>query len=1568
MKDLNRHYFETLLNSVGAIVWEADFKTSSLSFVSSYVVELLGYPLEKWLSDPAFFVEICHPDDLTRVEEAKASVSKENNHYEVIYRLRRVDGRWVWLSDRATVIFEGDEPRLIRAVSSDVSERRRIEEALALVVEVIAAASELESIEEISTVSLTKICQLTGFQTGMVWFPEPDQKMLSCSARAFFSNTWQSLPHEESQAIRLSFGEGLPGLAANSQKPVIVTDLSFDPRSSLSRSHDGSIRSGFAFPVRNGDKVLAVFEFFGNEQTFDKYFLDAIEEIGTHLAVVFEKRQAQEMLDLQRIEEQIILDSVPAIVFYKDCNNRILRANRAAAKLCGRSVEELEGQLVSDIYPDEAHLYYADDLEVISTGQPKLGIIEPVTTHGGELGWLCTDKIPYRDAVGNIRGVIVFAADITKLKRVEADLKAAQAELESKVEERTKELNQANMFFNLSRDMLCIASPQGYFKRVNLAWTDKLGYSVDELMANPVTAFVHASDLADTEICLARLGSEDAIDFQNRYICKDGSVRWLLWSAAVNIEDGLYYAVVYDITDRKLAESELLDINVALKNAVEGIAKVDSENRYLSVNKSYANLYGFAPEEMIHKSALDNIYPEDMVKWQTCYQTMLHSGKAEVELIGVGQSGVLFYEQVTMVRTADEDNNFNGYYVFNKDITARKEVEARLRHSETRFNQLASHVPGGMYQYIQARDGSFSFPFVSGSCKSILEVEPEEMMIDPHLIFKRIHPDDLPHLWASITEASAIPTEFEWEGRLIKANGGLKWIRCASSPEVLDSGDVLFNGLVTDISDKRRADEEIQVLNRDLRERVGKLASVNRELESLTRKLELAYDAALEASKLKSEFVANISHEIRTPISAVIGMSELLLDTALDSEQRQFAVMVKDSAESLLTIINDILDFSKVEAGRVEIDIVPFNVLNLLEDCAELLGPAARKKGLSLLTWVDPRLPAQLHGDPVRIRQILLNLASNAIKFTRRGEVYLKADLESVSPGKAAARFTVSDTGIGMSVEACKRLFRPFVQADGSTTRKYGGTGLGLSICKLLVEMMDGSIDFVTKEGAGSSFWFSLPFDCTQELTLKETLAPQLPALTAGSAVLLVTCSETLEEVLASYLGGNAMKVILADSAACALKILGANPAIRLVIHDLAVGGGSSDAELTEGDKRLLLKAEAHPGSKPRLGMPASDYPGLSAAQEAEFEQLVAGLEGVASGVRPAVIALGAGVFNLAGQDIFPNGDGVCGSLMKPFRQMELWMEIAKCCGAMPREAVVEITASQNPDRVMAQTLKHYRKILVAEDNAVMQELALRQLRRLGITADAVSNGVEAVAAAAGGAYSLILMDCQMPEMDGYEATLSIRKEEMKRGGHIPIIAMTASAMKGDRETCLASGMDDYLSKPVGQAELFALLEKWLPANLDSSQDDAAKAPAVINGGAPVIADAGLAANVAAATAPAVPAENNGTPSIDFVALVELYGEEGLKHLLESFTAECHELIDGLQSAIQQNNQSEVARLAHQLKGLAVVMTAPPLAEMAKEIELTAKRGEYAMDSRFEQVKNEFSKVEKLIANRQPDG
>lgn len=411
-------------------------------------------------------------------------------------------------------------------------------------------------------------------------------------------------------------------------------------------------------------------------------------------------------------------------------------------------------------------------------------------------------------------------------------------------------------------------------------------------------------------------------------------------------------------------------------------------------------------------------------------------------------------------------------------------------------------------------------------------------------------------------------------------------------------------------------------------------------------------------------------------------------------------------------------------------------------------------------------------------------------------------------------------------------------------------------------------------------------------------------------------------------------------------------------MHDLALGAIEDEIVTTDSGRRMLYEAKHMKAATPKDALSidrktapsplaSSEYPGLSRGQQEIFESLSAGLLSLPATQRPPLILLGGGVFSLPIRDLFPLEQGVRGALMKPFRQFELWQEVARCCGpSLPREAVVTITPSPENIKRSQLTISHDRKILVAEDNSVMQELALRQLRRLGVVADAVSNGIEAVAAAASGAYSLILMDCQMPEMDGYEATLSIRKEEARLGGHIPIIAMTASAMKGDRETCIASGMDDYLSKPVGQGELFALLEKWLP----SSQSVA-----------PQAAGSWSAGGSAADQGPAE-AAGESAPAIDFDSLIELYGEADLQRLLESFDLECQELIEGMQSAIQENNQSELARLAHQLKGLAVVMTAPVLAEVCKSIELKAKRSEYAMDNRFDLVKSEFSKIRELIA------
>ncbi|MBS1994885.1 MAG: PAS domain S-box protein [Cyanobacteria bacterium SZAS LIN-2] len=1442
----------------------------------------------------------------------------------------------MWLSDRVTVEFVDGVPTYLRGVSTDVSERRRIEEALALVVEVIAEASELENVEDISLHCLTRICQLGNWMVGQAWFPSIDGETLKCSKMAYFSNIKAAAFREESLATTFAMGQGLPGQTAHSAFPVFVDDLSIESRKTLSLLENDGIKAGFAFAVKNGQKVFAVFEFYGPVRTRpDKYFLNAIEEIGTHLAVVFERRIAQEMLMAQRAHEQTILDAIPSLVFYKDRNNSILRVNQATADLHGKTPSEMVGMSCFDLYPGEAVKYFQDDLQVMNSGIAKLGIVEPLITPDGQKNWVVTDKIPYRDEHGEIQGVLCFCSDITQLKRVEEELKIAHAELENKVAERTKELNEANIFFTLSRDLFCIASPEGYFKRVNFAWVDRLGYSEEELISRPFISFVHHEDREKT---LQQMGSlSDGMpvtNFENRYVCKDGSTIWLLWSATPNTARDFIYACAYDITDRKATEADLLDISTALQNAVEGIAKVDINHCFLSVNQSYAQLHGVDAEAIIERSILEYVYSDDLPKFRRCFEEMLRNNKSEVELLGRTSSGALFHEQVTLVKVLDVHGDYSGYYVFNKDITARKVAEATLQQSEARYSQLASHVPGGIYQYLHRRDGSYAFPYVSPGCEGILRMTPEQIMAEPHLVFEMVHEEDSARMAKSIQLSYETLSGFEFEGR-INTKEGLRWIRAVSSPELLDNGDVIFNGLLTDVTDQKLAETEIKKLNADLSERVENLASVNKELELLTRKLEIAFDAALEASKLKSEFVANISHEIRTPISAVIGMSELLLDTSLTDEQKQFTNMVRDSAQSLLTIINDILDFSKVEAGRLDLDIVSFEILSLVEDSAELLAPTARKNSLNLLTLVDPNLPATVMGDPVRIRQILINLISNAVKFTREGEVFVNVEQLEDEEDVVTLRFTVRDTGIGISEEARKRLFSPFVQADGSTTRKYGGTGLGLSISKLLAEMMEGELDFVSEEGIGSSFWFTAPMikipppeGSSLSVAASQTQTVLLDSPEPPAAVTVLTASNTVELILKRYLG-----------------CMSLTPVVVAEVEQLSISRDRQHFLIIDSDSVGSVVAGVY-----------RPYP--------QALQVIRELSAL-----PNVTILFLGVKeDVVSHFVAPEHKDRHLLLLKPFHLAELVSICAKL--ALHSAPFVREQATSGAYRIAGDrrtgeksqpAVKVYDagpQVLIAEDNNVMQEVALRQLQKLGLTVTVVSNGVAAVDAVRTGQYALVFMDCQMPEMDGYEATLCIRKEEAARGGHIPIIAMTASAMKGDRENCIAAGMDDYLSKPVNQEQLALLLEKWLPS-LDSSnlsrgglkrQEPGQFEPSDLGNESIAIVDA---------------EDISPKPKMDFAQLEKLYGDIGLPHLIDSFLVEARELLDEMAVNLEVDNMLEVARLAHQLKGLSVVMTAADLASLAIKLEKEAKNdGRERADQLRLELEEELKKIAAAIAER----
>jgi two-component system, sensor histidine kinase and response regulator len=786
-----------------------------------------------------------------------------------------------------------------------------------------------------------------------------------------------------------------------------------------------------------------------------------------------------------------------------------------------------------------------------------------------------------------------------------------------------------------------------------------------------------------------------------------------------------------------------------------------------------------------------------------------------------------------------------------REVLERKQTEHALKERTSFLNSLIDNTPIG----IVAIANNHAVQMCNQAFERLFQYSQEEML-GRHLSDLLSAPEVEPEVESNRVRLNQGKTTHLTTRRKRK-DGSLVDVEAYSVPLIIDGEVKGAVVLYQDITERRHAEEQMQ----------------------------RAKEAAEAANRAKSEFLANMSHEIRTPMNGIMGMTELVLDTDLDPEQRNYLNLAKGSADSLLSLINDILDYSKIEAGKLEMEAIDFNLGDSLGDTMKILSLRAHQKGLELAFEIEPDVPDAIIGDPSRLRQVIVNLVGNAIKFTESGEVVLYVGTESRTDDDIVLHLVVADTGIGIPAEKQADIFEAFSQADGSMTRKYGGTGLGLTISSRLVELMGGRIWVDSEPGKGSRFHFTSKFRLQKAAT--RTIVPRDPAMLRDMPVLVVDDNTTNRHILIKILEGWRMVATGVESGAKAIAVLSE-----------ARNGGRTfplillDAQMPEMDGFTLAEAvKRNPEWRAAAVMMLSS----------------AGERGDAARCREL---------------------GIAAYLTKPVRQSELLDAILAALSRRPRGEAAPALVTRHSLREGRNRLR----ILLAEDNPVNQLVALRLLEKYGHTVIVVGDGKKALDALQQeqGAFDLVLMDVQMPEMNGWVATQKIREREKNTGTRIPIVAMTAHAMKGDEERCLAAGMDTYLTKPIRTNELIAVLDEI----------------------------AFKKGTKATAELPATP--KSAPDAIDFEkVLTRLEGDrELLGELAQVFKTDCVRIVEGMRQAIAQNSASDLEQFAHTLKGSSASLGALGVSQTAAQLERLARGGSVeGANSQFEVLQTEIERA-----------
>jgi PAS domain S-box-containing protein len=773
----------------------------------------------------------------------------------------------------------------------------------------------------------------------------------------------------------------------------------------------------------------------------------------------------------------------------------------------------------------------------------------------------------------------------------------------------------------------------------------------------------------------------------------------------------------------RVAEAEARRLAVVARHTNNAVIIADAAGRIEWANEAFTRITGYTLEEA--RGRLPGSFLQGPLTSPEARAEMregLANGRGfHVELINYHKSGAPYWLEIEVQPLRDPAGALTGFMAIESDITDRKAAEQNLLASEQRLRALTTHAPGVLFQFVASASGVLTVPLLSEGFRTIVGRDPEPFRRRPLRLVALVPRAErravLERLRAAIAAGKAWTHVFP----LHAAGGETHWVAVRSSVHPQPDGSRAWFGALADITEQQ-----------------------------------LARRAAEEANAAKSQFLAMMSHEIRTPMNGVIGMTSLLLDTPLDDRQREFTEIIRGSGETLLALINDILDFSKIEAGRLELEQAPLDLAECVEGALDLFAQRAAAKGLDLLCEFGDGVPREIRGDPTRLRQILVNLVGNALKFTDHGEVHVSVRVLHEADGGRHLLFAVRDTGIGIPREAQQRLFSAFTQVDTSTTRKYGGTGLGLAISRRLAELMGGRMWLESEPGQGSTFYFTVVADW---LPAGPRRVQPARVTLRGLRLLIVDDNATNRRILAGLANRWDMVSRQAEDGVSALEILRGPEPFDLAVLDMHMPGmdGTELAKIIRG-----LPSRA----KLPLVLLSSIGHDLPSAERGLFNQI----------------------------------------LSKPAKPAALHDAL---CRAADRVETEEggAAAQAKPASRAEDAKEHVERILVAEDNPVNQKVALHLLARLGYRADLAGNGLEVLDALARQPYDIVLMDVQMPEMDGLEATRRLRAEPPPHGRPW-IIALTANAMEGDREACADAGMDDYVSKPMRAADLAAALAR----------------------------------------------------------------------------------------------------------------------------------------------------------------